>query len=57
MDKIICFLKFGEKEHMEGLARGEMYFSNALKFRQIEEKAVRKLRFAQEAKHLKDYLQ
>lgn len=40
MDKIICLLKFGEKEHMEGLARGEMYFSNALSFRQIEEKEL-----------------
>lgn len=40
MDKIICLLKFGEKEHMEGLACGEMYFSNALNFRQIEEKEL-----------------
>lgn len=40
MNKIICLLKFGEKEHMEGLARGEMYFSNALNFRQIEEKEL-----------------
>lgn len=37
MNEIICFLKFGEKEHMQGLARGEMFFSNALKYRQIEE--------------------
>lgn len=40
MNKIICLLKFGEKEHMEGLARGEMYFSNALNFRQKEEKEL-----------------
>ncbi|WP_294777202.1 hypothetical protein [uncultured Eubacterium sp.] len=40
MNKIICLLKFGEKEHMEGLTRGEMYFSNALNFRQIEEKEL-----------------
>lgn len=37
MSKIICFLKFGEKDHMQGLALGKMFFSNALKYRQIEE--------------------
>ena len=30
-------MKFGEYEHMKALARGEMYFSNALNFRKIEE--------------------
>lgn len=40
MEKIVCFLKFGEKEHMKGLARGEMFFSNALQFRQIEEELL-----------------
>lgn len=37
MSRIICFLKFGEYEHMKALARGEMYFSNASNFRKIEE--------------------
>lgn len=40
MEKIVCFLKFGGKEHMKELARGKMFFSNALKFRQIEEKLL-----------------
>ena len=40
MNRIVCLLKFGEKEHMEGLTHGEMYFSNALNFRQIEEKEM-----------------
>ena len=40
---------------LEELGR-KMGFSKE-RIRQIEEKAVRKLRFAQEAKHLKDYLQ
>lgn len=40
MNRIICLLKFGEKEYMEGLTHGEMYFSNALNFRQIEEKEL-----------------
>ena len=37
MEKIICFLKFGEKKYLQGLTRGELYFSNALSFRKIEE--------------------
>ena len=40
---------------LEELGR-KMGFSKE-RIRQIEEKAVRKLRFAQEAKHLRDYLQ
>ena len=38
MGNTVCLLKFGEKKYMEAFARGEMYFSNALGFRQIEEK-------------------
>lgn len=38
MSKIVCFLKFGEKVHLDGISKGELFFSNALKFRQIEEK-------------------
>lgn len=40
MDNIVCFLKFGEKVHLDGIVRGELFFSNALKFRHIEEKLL-----------------
>lgn len=36
-DEIIYFLKFGEREHMEQLAKGYLYFSNAITYRGIEE--------------------
>lgn len=38
MDKIVCFLKFGEKVYLDGIVKCELFFSNALRFRQIEEK-------------------
>lgn len=36
-NEILYFLKFGEREHMEQLAKGYLYFSNAITYRGIEE--------------------
>ena len=40
MNDIKFFLKFGEREHLEGLQKGELYFSNAKTFRYYEEKLL-----------------
>lgn len=37
MNDIKFFLKFGERKHLEGLQKGELYFSNAKTFRYYEE--------------------
>ena len=42
MKDIICFLKFGELKHIEELAKGELYFSNALQYRRIENELLLK---------------
>lgn len=38
MDEIKLFLKFGEREYLEDLQNGNLYFSNAQTFRYYEEK-------------------
>lgn len=40
MEGLRFLLKFGEKKHMERLAEGYLYFSNAKSFRKIEEKLL-----------------
>lgn len=40
MNDIKFFLKFGERKHLEGLQKGELYFSNAKTFRYYEEKLL-----------------
>lgn len=36
MSEIVFLIKFGERQFMERFANGHLYFSNALKFREIE---------------------
>ena len=36
MQKLVFLIKFGERQYMERFASGHLYFSNALKFREIE---------------------
>ena len=38
MDEIKFFLKFGERKHLEGLQKGNLFFSNAQTFHYYEEK-------------------
>jgi hypothetical protein len=40
MDGIL--IKFGKKEHLEGIAKGELWFSHLSKFREIEEEQSKK---------------
>ena len=37
-DRIILFVKFGEEKYIKRLLNGQMYFSNAARFRQTEQK-------------------
>jgi hypothetical protein len=41
-NNILFFVKFGKKDHLERLLAGNIYFSNAGKFREIEEEQLKK---------------
>ena len=42
MENIQFLIKFGERQYMQRLAEGYLYFSYAKKFREIEEKLQQK---------------